>query len=47
MTNQIALTIIALIVAILLLDWIWLDLGIPVLLGKALDNFIEHLSFWR
>ncbi|SEN98739.1 hypothetical protein SAMN04489859_102657 [Paracoccus alcaliphilus] len=47
MTNQIALTLIALIVALLLLDYLWLGLDIPVLIGKQFDDLIEYFSFWR
>lgn len=47
MTNRIALTLAALIAAILLADHLWLHQGLPVLLGKQLDRFIETVSFWR
>lgn len=47
MTNKIAIALAALILAVFALDLIWLKLGLPVLLGKALNGFIEYLSFWR
>lgn len=47
MTNQIALTLALLIVAIFAADALWLHLGLPVILGKAMDGLIEQVSFWR
>lgn len=47
MTNQIALTIALLIVAIFAADALWLNLGLPVMVGKAMDGLIEQVSFWR
>lgn len=47
MTNQIAIALFALIVAIFAADHYWLHLGLPVLVGKQINTFIEYLSFWR
>ncbi|WP_170161994.1 hypothetical protein [Paracoccus siganidrum] len=47
MTNQIAIALVALLAALLLLDHFWLHLGLPLLIGKQFDRFIEYLSFWR
>lgn len=47
MTNQIAIILLALIVAIFVADYFWLQLDLPVLVGKQIAAFIEYLSFWR
>ncbi len=47
MTNAIAVTLFALIAAILIADAVWLHLGLPVMAAKAIDHAIEHVSFWR
>ncbi|MCS5601115.1 MAG: hypothetical protein ACU0DB_02895 [Paracoccus sp. (in: a-proteobacteria)] len=47
MTNLIAYILFALIVAIFAADHFLLNLGLPVMVGKAMDRFIEYLSFWR
>lgn len=47
MNNQIALSLAALIAALLLLDLFWLHLDLPVRAGKQLDQMVEYLSFWR
>lgn len=47
MTNGIAIALAVLIAAILVADQLWLHLGLPVLLGRQLDQVIEQLSFWR
>lgn len=47
MTNQIALAILILIVGVFVVDHYWLNMNLPVLTGKALDEFIEYLAFWR
>jgi hypothetical protein len=47
MTNKIALVLLALIAAFFLADYLWLDLGAPVFLGRRFLDFIEYLAFWR
>lgn len=47
MTNPIAIALILVIAAIFVADQLWLHLGLPLLVGKKLDAFIEYLSFWR
>lgn len=46
-TNTIAYSIAALIVVILLLDQLWLDLDLPVLIGKTVDDVIRNVAFWN
>jgi hypothetical protein len=47
MNNQIAIALLLLMAAALLVDQVWLDGTLPLLLAKALDRFIEYLAFWR
>ncbi|MDI3335944.1 hypothetical protein QKW60_05970 [Defluviimonas aestuarii] len=47
MTNRIAFVLLALIVAFFVVDYLWLDLGAPVFLGRKFIAFIEFLAFWR
>lgn len=47
MTNLIAYTLFALIVAIFVADHFFLHLGLPLMVGKLVDHSIEYLSFWR
>lgn len=47
MTNAMAIWLGAAIVAFLLVDYFYLDLNIPVFLGRRLLAVIEYLSFWR
>ncbi|KGJ04097.1 hypothetical protein SAMN04487972_11482 [Paracoccus halophilus] len=47
MTNQIAVILGLMILALFLADALFLGWGLPVLAGKALVSSIEYLSFWR
>lgn len=47
MTNRIAITLAILIVAIFVSDIFWLNLGLPVVIGKQMNGLIEALSIWR
>lgn len=47
MTNRIALVLGLLIVALFVLDALFLGGGLPVFLGKQIASLIEYLSFWR
>jgi len=47
MTNQIALVLGLLILALFAADALVLHWGLPLLLGKQVAGLIEYLSFWR
>ncbi len=47
MTNQIALILGLLILALFLADALVFHWGLPVFLGKEFAALIEYLSFWR
>lgn len=47
MTNTIALTLFVLIAGIFVTDAVFWGSGLPVVVGKIIDQFIEFLSFWR
>jgi len=47
MTNSIAIVLAALIVGMFVLDATVLHLGLPVMLGRLVAQFIEWVSFWR
>lgn len=47
MTNSVALTFIALIIALLLADAYFLGWGIPVLAMEQLARLTRWLAFWR
>lgn len=47
MTNQIALTLLILIAALFVADAVWLHAGLPTMVGKGLDDFIDYLAFWN
>lgn len=47
MTNQIAVVLGLLILALFLSDALLLHWNLPVLLGRALVNAVEFFSFWR
>ncbi|MBU3029230.1 hypothetical protein [Paracoccus marinaquae] len=47
MTNKIAILLAVMILAIFAADHFWLNLDLPVRVGKVMNGFIEYLSFWR
>lgn len=47
MTNQIAIALLVLIVAVFALDHFWLHMNLPLFVARQTDQFIEYLSFWR
>lgn len=47
MTNSIAIAVLVLIGALFAADQIWLHWDFPLLAARSMDDFIEHLSFWR
>lgn len=47
MTNQIALVLGLLILAIFAADALFFSGHLPVFLGKQFASIIEYLSFWR
>lgn len=47
MTNQIAIALLLLILAVFAIDQIWLEGGLPLQAAKTMAAFIEYLSFWR
>lgn len=47
MTNSIAIALLLLILALFLADQLWLQGDLPVLFARMMDDFIDHVSFWR
>ncbi|MDO5605484.1 MAG: hypothetical protein Q4G25_10030 [Paracoccus sp. (in: a-proteobacteria)] len=47
MTTGNAITIFMLIVALLVVDALWLHWDIAIVVGQGLVDFVEYLSFWR
>jgi len=47
MTNKIAISLLLLIAAVVVVDQIWFEGSLPLTAARALDGFIEYLSFWR
>lgn len=47
MTNQIAIALLLLIVAVFAVDQIWLSGDLPLIAAKGMDQLIEYVSFWR
>lgn len=47
MTNSIAIALVLLILGLLAADLLWLHWDMPLLAARSLDDFIEHVSFWR
>lgn len=47
MTNQIAIALLVLIVAVFTIDHFWLHMNLPLFVARQTDQFIEYLSFWR
>ncbi|MFN4060889.1 MAG: hypothetical protein ACK4IA_09075 [Paracoccus hibiscisoli] len=47
MTNQIAIALLLLIVAVFAADQIWLGGDLPLVAARTMDQFIEYVSFWR
>ena len=47
MTNKIAFTLAVLIAALFLVDHFLLHLGLPLMLARGMDGFIEYIIFWR
>lgn len=47
MTNQVAVVLGCLILALFLADALLFHWGLPVLLGRKMVEVIEYLSFWR
>ena len=47
MTNSIAIAILVLIGVLFAADQIWLQWDLPLLAARSIDDFIDHLSFWR
>lgn len=47
MTNQIALSLVLLIAAVLAVDLLWLGGGLPLEAARGMDRLIEQVSFWR
>lgn len=47
MNNQIAFTLVALILTVWLADHFWLHLDLPLQAGRQFTTLVEYLSFWR
>ncbi len=47
MTNQLAIAIGLVIVAIFGIDWLLFGGHLPLFLGRTFVEFVEYLSFWR
>jgi hypothetical protein len=47
MTNSIAIALLVLILGLFALDQSWLHWDLPLLAARSVDDFIEHVSFWR
>jgi hypothetical protein len=47
MTNRIAFTLAALILAFFVADHFWFQLGAPLFLARKLLDLVEYLAFWR
>lgn len=46
MTNQIAIALILIIIAVFAVDYFWFDFGLPVFLGKQFAGLVSYLVFW-
>lgn len=46
MTNQIAIALILLIIAVFAVDYIWFDFGLPLFLGKKFTDLVSYVIFW-
>lgn len=47
MTNQIAIALILLIIALFMLDYFVLHMDLHIQAAKGFNDFIEYLAFWR
>jgi hypothetical protein len=47
MTNSIAIALLVLIGGLFAADQFWLHWDLPLLVARSVDDFIDHLSFWR
>lgn len=47
MTNQIAVALILLIIALFALDYFVLHMDLHIQVARGFDDFIEYLAFWR
>lgn len=47
MNNQIAIILAVLIIGIFVLDHFWLEQGLLLKTGKAFDDAIDYIIFWR
>lgn len=47
MTNQIALALALIVIALFVIDATFFGGGLPISLGKRFAGLIEYLSFWR
>lgn len=47
MTTPVSLALGALVLALLLADWVWFEHAGLVFLGRRLADLTEYLAFWR
>lgn len=47
MTNTIAIALVIVILALFLVDQVWLQWHVPLTAARLVDGLIEHLSIWR
>lgn len=46
MTNQIAIALVFVIIAVFAVDYVWFDFDLPILIGKKFTELVSYLIFW-